>query len=84
MGEYASIAKDELGELRGYVARPPSGQGPGLVLLQEIFGINSFMREMADGFAEEGYVAVVPDLFWRLEPGLDLDYSEFARAFAKD
>ncbi|MEM9371279.1 MAG: dienelactone hydrolase family protein, partial [Pseudomonadota bacterium] len=55
----------------------------GLVLLQEIFGINDYMRSMADYFAEEGYVVVVPDLFWRMEKDVNLGYTEedFGKAF---
>ena len=65
------------------MARPEKGSGPGLVLLQEIFGINDYMMDMADHFAEEGYVAIVPDLFWRQEEGVNLGYSEedFQKAF---
>jgi carboxymethylenebutenolidase len=46
------------------------------VLLQEIFGINGYMRAMADRFAEEGYVVLVPDLLWRMKPGVELGYGE--------
>ena len=62
---------------------PASGSGPGILLLQEIFGVNSSMREVADYYAEEGYVVLAPDLFWRLEPGIELGYSEadFSKAF---
>ena len=62
---------------------PASGSGPGILLLQEIFGVNTSMREVADYYAEEGYVVLAPDLFWRLEPGVDLGYSEadFNKAF---
>lgn len=81
-GSYTTITTPE-GSFRAYVSRPAQGSGPGLVLLQEIFGINPYMRAMADHYAEEGYVAVVPDLFWRMEPGVDLGYSgeEFQKAF---
>ena len=67
----------------GYLAVPEAGSGPGLVLGQEIFGINKTMRATADTFAEEGYVVLVPDMFWRIEPGVELSYSEadFAKAF---
>ena len=44
---------------------PPSGSGPGILLLQEIFGVNASMRDVADYYAEEGYVVLAPDLFWR-------------------
>jgi carboxymethylenebutenolidase len=60
------------GAFTGYLASPGSGRGPGLVVIQEIFGVNSVMREVADGMASRGYYALVPDLFWRLEPGVQL------------
>jgi len=67
-----------------YLAVPAAGKGPGLVLAQEIFGVNHYLRDVADLFAEEGYTVLVPDLFWRLEPGLELSHSEedFKKAFA--
>ena len=46
------------------------------MLLQEIFGINGYMKSMADRYAEEGYVVLVPDLFWRMKPGVDFGYGE--------
>lgn len=67
-------AKDGSGEFNAYVSVPASGKGPGLILLQEIFGVNKTMRQIADYYAEEGYVVVVPDLFWRQEAGVELDY----------
>jgi carboxymethylenebutenolidase len=75
-------AKDGSGSFGCYVAVPSSGKGPGLVIAQEIFGVNANMRSVADAYAEEGYVAIVPDLFWRLEPGVQLGYTpaEFDRA----
>jgi carboxymethylenebutenolidase len=76
-------AADGTGTFRGYLAVPASGQGPGLVLAQEIFGVNDTMREVADYYAEEGYVVLVPDLFWRQEPGVALDpATDMQRAFA--
>jgi hypothetical protein len=60
----------------GYLAVPASGTGPGLVLLQEIFGVNRYIRDVADLYAEEGYVVLAPDLFWRLEPGVELEPGE--------
>ncbi len=62
------------GDFQAYVARPRGdGPWPAVVVIQEIFGINHVMREAADALAAEGFLAVAPDLFWRLEPGLDLD-----------
>ena len=83
MGKMIEIrATDSNATFSGYLALPASGKGPGVVIGQEIFGINANMRAVADFYAEEGYVALVPDLFWRLQPGIDLGYTEadFARA----
>jgi carboxymethylenebutenolidase len=83
-GRYIRVdAGDGSGTFRAYLATPEAGSGPGLVIAQEIFGINHTMREVADYYAEEGYVALVPDLFWRQEPEVELGYSEadWQRAF---
>src|ERR1700722_20065812 len=60
------------GPFTGYLASPTSGSGPGIVVIQEIFGVNKVMRDIADGYAARGYFALAPDLFWRLEPGGEL------------
>lgn len=60
------------GSFSAYLATPKSGHGPGIVLIQEIFGVNDVMRDLADGFASEGYTVMCPDLFWRLKPGVQL------------
>ncbi len=82
-GTYIDIAAKDGGRFRGYLAKPASGKGPGILLCQEIFGINAYIREVADYYAEEGYVVLAPDLFWRLEPNVDLGYSpeDWQRAF---
>jgi carboxymethylenebutenolidase len=60
-----------------YLALPASGHGPGIVVLQEIFGVNTYMRQVCDWYAAHGFVAICPDLFWRQEPGIELtDQSE--------
>ena len=67
-----------------YIARPAIPNGAALVVIQEIFGVNVVMRELADYYASLGYVAIVPDLFWRLEPGInitDKTPEEMTRAF---
>jgi carboxymethylenebutenolidase len=56
----------------GYLALPASGFGPGIVVLQEIFGVNKHMRSVADWYAAHGFVALCPDLFWRMERGVEL------------
>ena len=72
------------GEFGGYLASPASGRGPGVVVIQEIFGINQVMRTVADDLAARGFFALAPDLFWRLEPGIELTDktdAEWKRAF---
>ncbi|HEY1836135.1 MAG TPA: dienelactone hydrolase family protein [Rhizomicrobium sp.] len=83
-GTDISIATPD-GAMGGYLASPSGGRGPGLVVIQEIFGVNKVMRDLADGFAARGYFALVPDLFWRIQPGVQLtDHSkaEWDQAFA--
>ena len=65
---YETIAAADGGEFAAYCAIPESGSGPGILLFQEIFGINDNMRDLATRLAEAGYVALVPDMFWRIEP----------------
>jgi carboxymethylenebutenolidase len=81
-GQWIDIKAADGGTFKGYVAIPASGSGPGILLLQEIFGVNASMRSVADYYAEEGYVVLAPDLFWRMEPGIELGYTEadFAKA----
>lgn len=77
-------AADGSGTFDAHLVLPASGRGPGLVLAQEIFGVNATMRRSAEHFAEEGYVVLVPDLFWRQQPGVQLGHTpeDFQRAFA--
>ena len=56
-----------------YVARPSGEPNAAVVVIQEIFGVNAGIRRKCDLLAEQGYLAVAPDLFWRLEPGIQLD-----------
>jgi carboxymethylenebutenolidase len=68
-----------------YVATPDGpGPWPGVVVLQEIFGINAVIRGICDGLANHGYLAVAPDLFWRIERNIDITdqtEAEMNRAF---
>ncbi len=75
-GQWIEIATDAGEHFRGYLATPASGSGPGIVLLQEIFGVNGHMRDVADLYAEEGYVVLAPDLFWRLGRDIELGYDD--------
>jgi carboxymethylenebutenolidase len=60
------------GEFEAYFALPAGGYGPGIVVLQEIFGVNEFLRHVCDWYAAHGFVAICPDLFWRQERGVEL------------
>ncbi len=76
-------AKDG-GTFEAYVAMPAVLPAPTIVLIQEIFGVNAEMRAKCDEFARAGYIAVCPDLFWRLEPGVQLtdkSKAEWDKAF---
>src|SRR6266404_5398568 len=73
---FIEVVAQDGGRFNAYVARPAQGSGPGLVLLQEIFGVNDTMKATADRYAEEGYVVLVPDLFWRIKPGIELGYGD--------
>ena len=72
------------GDFGAYLAVPASGSGPGIIVIQEIFGVNADMRAHCDGLAAQGYLALCPDLFWRQEPGIqitDQSEAEWQRAF---
>jgi carboxymethylenebutenolidase len=75
-GNWIQVPSEDGTPFDAYLTVPESGSGPGLLLLQEAFGVNVFMREAAERFAEEGYVVIVPDLFWRSERRVDLGYDE--------
>lgn len=67
----------------GYIARPKGEAKAAIIVIQEIFGVNPGIRQKCDKLAAEGYLALAPDLFWRLEPGVELDpdiESEFQTA----
>jgi len=64
--------------LNAYVASPAAGaKAPGLIVFQEAFGVNAHIRDVADRFAMEGYVAIAPELFHRTGPGFDGAYDNF-------
>lgn len=59
-----------------YVALPPTGSGPAVVIIQEIFGVNEHIRAVADQYAADGFVAIAPDLFHRTQAHIELAYDQ--------
>jgi carboxymethylenebutenolidase len=76
--EWVTIERDG-GEMDTFIAHPAEPVGLGVVMLQEIFGVNDAMRRKAILFAQAGFTVAIPDLFWRLEKRVDLQYSEEER-----
>src|SRR5229473_4569015 len=74
------------GKMSAYLALPKDrAKAPGILVIQEIFGVNKVMRDLTDGFAAQGYVALCPDLFWRQQPGIqitDQSEAEWQKAFS--
>lgn len=67
--------KGQYGDFQGYLALPAEGVGPGVIVLQEIFGINNHIKDVTERFAKEGYTALAPDMFWPLRPGYTAGYT---------
>ncbi|HUQ40519.1 MAG TPA: dienelactone hydrolase family protein [Acidimicrobiales bacterium] len=83
MSRYETVQAGDGGTFEAYCALPAGGSGPGILLFQEIFGINDNMRTLAERLAGEGYVVLVPDMFWRIEPRFERkDESGIGDAFA--
>lgn len=73
------------GEMKAHLSLPASGSGPGVVVLMEIFGVGSYIRHATERLADLGYVAMAPDLYRRIDPGLELNHDEegLERALSK-
>lgn len=74
MSEWATLKAVDGHELAAYVARPAGKPVGAVVLIQEIFGVNAHIRSVADGYAKDGFLVVVPALFDRFERRLELKY----------
>ena len=70
--------KGKDGTFAAYIARPETTPASAVIVLQELFGVNADIREHCDELAEQGYLAVAPDLYWRQEPGVDLNVTSQA------
>jgi carboxymethylenebutenolidase len=67
------VIKSPDGTFPAYISRPTSLPAPALVVLQELFGVNADIRATCNELAAQGFIAIAPDLFWRQEPGVDLN-----------
>jgi carboxymethylenebutenolidase len=76
--EYVTLAVADGTSMRAYVSRPAGKPRAGLIVYQEAFGINAHIRDVADRFAREGYLAIAPELFHRTAPGLETGYTDFS------
>src|ERR1700752_4161510 len=77
-------ANDSSGSFSAYLLEPKTKPAGVVVLIQEIFGVNQAMRDAAAWVADMGFIAVCPDLFWRIEPGIDItdkSDAEWEKAF---
>ncbi|MET0849110.1 MAG: dienelactone hydrolase family protein [Pseudomonas sp.] len=73
--QWIEIDSDE-GTFGAYLAIPHTRKGPGIVLIQEIFGVNEHIRSVAEQYAADGYLVIAPDLFWRHGHRIELTYDE--------
>ena len=83
MGENVQISTVD-GFYTAYIAHPPSGHGPGLLVLPEIYNSNEHIRGVAENFSAEGFITLAPDVFWRIQPDCYLPYTESGQARARE
>jgi carboxymethylenebutenolidase len=76
MGDWVKLKADDGHELGAYVATPATKPIGALVVVQEIFGVNSHIRSVADGYARDGFLTIAPAIFDRIERDLELSYSD--------
>ena len=74
MGELLKTTASDGHELTSYLTQPTSAPLGGLVIIQEIFGVNKHIKSIADKYAREGYLVAAPSLFDRIDKGIELGY----------
>ncbi|HVP98657.1 MAG TPA: dienelactone hydrolase family protein, partial [Roseiarcus sp.] len=79
MGKWIELKPDRAESIAAWRADPDSRPRAGIVVVQEIFGVNSHIRAMADRFASVGYLAIAPAVFDRIEKGFDVGYDPDSR-----
>jgi carboxymethylenebutenolidase len=77
-GEWIELPVSDGTKMRAYVARATAGPNPGLIVLQEAFGVNGHIRDVTERFAREGFCAIAPELFHRTAPGQEFSYDNFS------
>ncbi|HTX19198.1 MAG TPA: dienelactone hydrolase family protein [Bacteroidota bacterium] len=78
MNEYLSLNVSDATQMRMYVSRPMAGGPvPGIIVFQEAYGVNAHIRDVADRFARQGFLAVAPEMYHRTGPGFEGDYKDF-------
>lgn len=83
MGREIEINARDGGSFAAYLALPEQTPAPGIVLLPEVFNTNEHIREVADGYAAEGFTVIAPDVYWRQEPGAYMPYTDDGRDKAR-
>ena len=83
MGQEIEISAADSGRFAGYLALPRTVPAPGLIVLPEVYNTNPHIRSVADGYADDGFVVIAPDIYWRQEPGSYLPYTDEGRAKAQ-
>ena len=76
MGKMIQLTASDGHKLSGYLAEPPGKPKGGLIAAMEIFGVNSHIRSVADGYAADGYLVLAPALFDRVQPGYEAGYTQ--------
>jgi carboxymethylenebutenolidase len=76
MGQFTDLRSSDGFTFPAYVAQPSGKARGGIVVLQEIFGVNSHIRSVADGYAKDGYFVVAPSTFHRVKPGVEIGYTD--------
>src|SRR3984885_3654319 len=71
-GRDTSIVASDGGKFGGYLSIPKSTKAPGIVIIQEIFGVSDHIPEVVYEYANTGFIALAPDIFWRIEPNVRL------------
>jgi carboxymethylenebutenolidase len=76
MGQFTDLRSSDGFSFPAYIAQPAGKARGGIVVLQEIFGVNSHIRSVADGYANDGYFVVAPATFHRVKPGVEIGYTD--------